>query len=147
MGDLSKITVTTPAHAVGAVQINLTPTAGSPYSKPNAFASLPTVFTDDTIVVGQTKAKALHIIELREAVDALRAVAGLSPASWTDPTLTAGNTIKTVHITELRAFFDEAAICLGYSTSPYTDPGLGPGMVIKRIHIEELRQRIRTIAG
>jgi hypothetical protein len=74
-------------------------------------------------------------------------VAGLSAAAWTDPALTAGNTIKAVHITELRGYFDEAALCLGYSTSPYTDPGLTAGMVIKRIHIEELRQRIRTIAG
>src|SRR5439155_11210653 len=96
------ITVTTPPHAAGAVQIDLTPTSGSSYSKANAFAYLPTVFTDDTIMVGQTTAKAQHIIELRQAVDAMRAVAGLSGAPWTDPALAAGNNIKAIHILDLR---------------------------------------------
>src|SRR6266567_3487538 len=145
--DTTKITVTTPAHAVGAVQISLTPMSGSGFLKVNAFAYLPTVFTDDTIVIGQTTAKAQHILELRQAVDAMRAVAGLSGAPWNDPALAAGNTIRAVHITDLRTFLDDAATRLGFSTSPYTDPGLTTGFVIKRIHIEELRQRIRTIAG
>lgn len=146
-GDTTAITVTTPAHAVGAVQIDLTPTTGTPYSKQNAFAYLPTVFTDDTIVVGQTTAKAQHIIELRQSVDALRALAGLGGAPWTDPTLTPGATIRAIHILELRTYFDDAAARLGFSTSAYTDPSLSAGFMIKRIHIEELRQRIRTIAG
>jgi hypothetical protein len=146
-GDTSAITVTTPAHAVGAVQIDLTPTSGSVYSKANAFAYLPTVFTDDTITIGQTTSKAQHIIELRQAVDAMRVVAGLSGAPWTDPALAQGNPIRAIHILDLRSFLDDAATRLGYSTSPYTDPGLTLGFVIKRIHIEELRQRIRTIAG
>jgi hypothetical protein len=145
--DTSMITVTTPAHAVGAVQIDLTPTSGSPYSKANAFAYLPTVFTDDNIMVGVTTAKAQHILELRQAVDAMRAVSGLGGAPWTDPALAAGGTIKAIHILDLRTYLDDAATRLGYSTSPYTDPGLTTGFIIKRIHIEELRQRIRTIAG
>jgi hypothetical protein len=146
-GNSSSITFTTPAHAVGAVQIDLTPSVGSVYSKPNAFAYLPTVFTDDTITVGQTTVKAQHIIELRQAVDAMRAVAGLGGAPWTDLGLAAGNTVKAIHILDLRTYLDDAATRLGYSTSPYTDPGLTLGFVIKRIHVEELRQRIRTIAG
>ncbi len=146
-GDTTKITVTTPAHSVGAVDIVLTPSSGSPLTRTNGFAYLPTVFTDDTITVGQTTAKAQHILELRQAVDAMRAVAGLSGAPWSDPALAPGNTIRAVHITELRTFLDDAATRLGFSTSPYTEPGLTAGFVIKRIHIEELRQRIRTIAG
>jgi hypothetical protein len=146
-GDTSAITVTTPAHAVGAVGITLLSTTGTTYSKANAFAYLPTVFTDDTLVAGVTTVKAQHIIELRDAVDAMRAVAGLSGAPWTDPALAAGDTIRAIHIQDLRTYLDDAATRLGYSTSPYTDPGLTSGFVIKRIHIEELRQRIRTIAG
>src|SRR5207253_10226371 len=139
--------VTTPAHTAGAVDIVLTPSAGSALTKTNAFAYLPTVFTDDTIAVGETTAKAQHIIELRQAVDAMRAVAGLSGAPWIDPSLAAGNTIRAVHILDLRTYLDDAATRLGYSTSAYTEPGLTSGFVIKRIHVEELRQRIRTIAG
>jgi Carboxypeptidase regulatory-like domain/IPT/TIG domain len=146
-GNASTIMFTTPAHAVGAVQIDLTPTVGSVYSKPNAFAYLPKVFTDDTITVGQTTVKAQHILELRQAVDAMRAVAGLSGAPWTDPALAPGNSIKAIHIVDLRTYLDDAATRLGYSTSAYTDPGLTTGFVIKRIHVEELRQRIRVIAG
>jgi hypothetical protein len=147
-GDTSTITVTTPVHSVGAVQIDLTPSSGTGYSKPNAFAILPTVFTDDTLVIGTTTAKVQHIIELRQAVDALRAVAGLTPAPWTDATLTpGGSVIRAIHIQELRTYLDDAATRLGYATSPYTDPSLSTGYSIKRIHIEELRQRIRFIAG
>jgi len=145
--DTSAITVTTPAHAVGAVQIDLTPTSGSLVSKANAFVYLPTVFTDDTLMVGQTTAKAQHILELRQAVDAMRAVAGLSGAPWTDPGLAASGTIKAAHILDLRTFLNDAATRLGYSTSGYTDPSLTTGFTIKRVHIEELRQRIRVIAG
>jgi hypothetical protein len=144
----SEITVTTPAHAVGAVDINLMPTSGSAYTKSNAFAYLPTIFTDDTLVLGVTTAKAQHIIELRQAIDAMRAVAGLSPAPWTDATLVPTTTvIKAVYIQELRTYLDDAATRLGYTTQPYTDPSLTMSYVIKRVHIEELRQRIRAIAG
>ncbi|HMG73514.1 MAG TPA: hypothetical protein VK582_08435 [Pyrinomonadaceae bacterium] len=147
-GDTSSITVTTPPHSVGAVSIDLTPSSGTGLSKPNAFAYLPTVFTDDTLVVGVTTAQAQHIIELRQAIDVLRAVAGLTPAPWTDAGLAPVSTvIRAVHIQELRTYFDDAATRLGYSTQPYTDPALTTGFFIKRVHIEELRQRIRAIAG
>lgn len=144
----SEVTLTTPAHVAGAVDIVLTPTAGSPYTKTNAFAYLPKVFTDDTLVPGVTIAKAQHVLELRQAVEALRIVAGLGAASWTDPTLTPTSTvIKAVHITELRSNLETAATTLGYSPMNYTDPVLNSNVPIKRIHIEELRQRIRNIAG
>jgi hypothetical protein len=143
----SEITLTTPPHSVGAVNIDIVPTVGSTYTKSNAFAYLPTVFTDDTLVIGVTTAKAQHIIELRQAVDAMRAVAGLGGAPWTDPTLSPASTfIRAVHIQELRAYLNDAASRLGYSTSSYTDPTL-TGFLIKSVHIEELRQRIRNIAG
>lgn len=147
-GDTSAITVTTAAHALGAVQIDLTPVSGSSYSKPNAFVYLPTLFTDNTLVVSLTTAKAQHVIELRQAIDAMRAVAGLGPAPWTDATLTPfSSIIKAIHILELRSYLDDAAVRLGYSTSPHTDPSLGAGSTAKRRNIEELRQRIRNIAG
>jgi photosystem II stability/assembly factor-like uncharacterized protein len=145
----SAIEFTTPAHAVGAVDIVLTPTSGSPVTRTKAFAYLPTVFTDDTLTVGVTTAKAQHILEIRQAVDALRAVAGLGSAPWTDPTLSPFSTmIRAVHILELRTLLEDAASRLGYPPGPgYTDPGVTSGFVIKKAHIEDLRQRIRNIAG
>ncbi|HVG29516.1 MAG TPA: M12 family metallo-peptidase [Pyrinomonadaceae bacterium] len=141
----SVITFNSPAHAVGAVGFVLTPTSGSTLTRSNAFAYLPTVFTDDTLVAGVTTAKAQHIVELRQAVDALRAVAGLPAAQWTD-TILVGTFIRAVHIQELRTSLEQAAQQLGYPAAAYTDPSLA-GVSVKRIHIEELRQRIRNIAG
>ena len=145
----SEITVTTPAHAVGAVTITLTTSTAQTLSKTNAFAYLPTAFTDDPLVAGVTTAKAQHRLELRAAVDALRLVAGLSPAPWTDATLTPTVTVvKAVHILELRTYLDDAAQRLGYPAGPaYSNPSLGAGSVIRRLDIEELRQRVRDIAG
>ena len=143
----SEITATTPAHVVAPVSIDLTPTSGTGFSKTNAFAYLPTTFTDNTLVAGATTAKAQHIYELRQAVDAMRAVAGLGLAPWTDATLSPTSTvIKAAHITELRNYLENVADLLGYDAGSYTDPGLGSGLVIKRVHIEDLRERIRTIA-
>ena len=144
----SEITVTTPPHAAGAVAIELVPAAGGTYTKPNAFAYLPTTFTDNTLVAGVTTVKAQHIIELRQAVDIMRAVAGLQPAPWTDAAPAPASTvIKALHIQELRTYLDDAASRLNYPTSPYIDPSLSAGFLIKRVHIEDLRQRIRAIAG
>jgi hypothetical protein len=143
-----QITVTTPAHVVGAVAIDLVPVSGSTYSRNNAFAYLPTVFTDDTLFAGVTTPKAQHILELRQAVDALRGVAGLGPAAWDDAVLTPMMiTIKAVHIEELRTYLDNAATTLGYAIQPYTDTSLSSSIFIKKVHIDELRQRIRNIAG
>ncbi len=145
----SEITVTTPAHVVGAVTIDLVPASGSTYSKPNAFAYLPTSFTDDPLVAHVTQAKAQHVTELRQAVDALRAVAGLPQAKWTNLVLVNFMTpIQLAHISELRTYLEEAAVALGYERKSYTDPDLGiRTSVIRGVHIEELRLRIKALAG
>jgi YD repeat-containing protein len=142
-----EITVTTPPHAVGAVAIDLIPSTGTTLSKTNAFAYLPVTFTDDTLVAHVTTSKGQHITELREAVNALRAVAGFGPAPWSDPTLSPRSTIITAaHIQELRTYLEQAAARLGYAAASYTDANLGSKSVISLVHIEELRQRIRDIA-
>lgn len=102
----------------------------------------PPVFTDDPLVAGTTTIKAVHITELRDAVNQLRSRAGLAAAVWTDAQL-AGVIIKAVHITELRARLDEARTALGMSNPAYTDPTLSPNStLIKAAHIQELRARI-----
>lgn len=147
-GGTGAITFPSPAHAVGAVDIVLTTASGGTVVRGNAFAYLPTAFTDNTLVAGVTTAKAQHIIELRAAVDALCAVAGLQPAAWSEATLApTGAVIRALHVRELRTHLDDAASRLGYPTAPYTDPALTTSFIVKRVYIEELRQRIRAIAG
>jgi hypothetical protein len=100
-------------------------------------------FTDNPLTVGTTLVKAVHLTELRQAVDAVRAAANLGAATWTDPTVTAGTTtIKAVHVTELRSNLDAALTALGISTSAYTDPSL-TGIAIKKVHVDEIRQRVK----
>jgi hypothetical protein len=143
----TQLTVVTPPHAVGAISITLVPASGDAYTKANAFAYLPTVFTDDPLVAGVTMSKGQHVIELRQAVDALRAVMGLGTTSWQNPALTTGGTIiRAAHIKELRTYLEDAATRLGYAGATYSDPNLDAGTVIRLAHIEELRRRIRDIA-
>jgi fibronectin type 3 domain-containing protein len=99
------------------------------------------MFTDDPVVSG-TPIKAVHITQLRLAVNAMRAAAGLAPASWTDASLT-GVTVKAVHITQLRAALTPALTALGKPAPSYSDPSLSAGTPIKAVHIQELRNLVK----
>lgn len=99
------------------------------------------IFTDDPLTSGVTVIKAQHLTELRQAVNAVRATAGLGAATWTDASAQ-GVAIKAVHLQELRTNVDQALSTLGFATQPYTDPNL-IGIGVKKTHIEELRQRVK----
>jgi hypothetical protein len=99
-------------------------------------------FTDDPLSIGVTPIKAQHVTELRQAVNAIRATANLSAATWTDTTLNSSVSVKAVHITELRTNLDQALTALGLPVSGYTDASLS-GVLIKKVHLDELRQRVQ----
>lgn len=98
-------------------------------------------FTDNPLTAGTTLVKAQHVTELRQAVNAVRATANLSAATWTDASLT-NVTIKAIHVQELRTNLDAALTALGLATSSYTDPSL-TGVAVKKVHIDEIRQRVK----
>src|SRR5206468_3635895 len=98
-------------------------------------------FTDEPLTPGTTTIRAQHISELRQAISAVRTLAGLSAVTWTDPSLS-GVTIKAVHIQEMRISLDEALSSLGLPASSYTDSSL-TGIAVKKVHVDELRQRVR----
>jgi len=100
------------------------------------------VFTDDPLVASTTLILAVHINEVRQAVNAVRAAAGLSAASWTDSSLS-GVEIKAVHVTELRSNLDAARTALGLSTSAYTDTLTPATTIVKAVHVNELRDRVK----
>jgi hypothetical protein len=97
------------------------------------------VFTDPSL--SGVVIQAVHINELRTAVNAMQVAAGLSASTFTDPTLTAGSTvIKAVHLTDLRAALDAARSTLGLAAIAYTDPTITTGVtVMKAAHLTELR--------
>ena len=100
-------------------------------------------FTDDPISAGQTTIKAAHILELRKAVNAVRAAAALAPVEFTDGGLTAGWQIKAAHVEELRLNLDEARSVLGLGPVAIPSGTLITGSTIKAAHVRELRAGVK----
>jgi RHS repeat-associated protein len=120
---------------------------------PVNFPTDPTIVTiaDDPTGSTVTTMKAAHITELRSAVNAVRSLAGMSAAGWTNPTLTPGvSVISADDVRDVRAKLDEALTALGIQTSGYTDQtlaGAPNGTLIKGAHLRELRQRATSGSG
>jgi hypothetical protein len=113
----------------------------SGYGTPDAATTL--FFTDDPLVAGTTVVKAVHLTELRQAVNAFRAAAGLPAASFTDPALTS-TAIRAVHVEELRSALASARAALGLPTTALTDSILTAGATtIKAAHVQELRDAVK----
>jgi YD repeat-containing protein len=116
---------------------------GAPSPPSNMALGTAITFLDPSLQAGITEIKAQHLTELRQAVNTVRGVAGLSTATWTDTTL-GGALIKAIHVQELRDRLGEALTVLSVSSGSYTDPTLATGSngtLVKKIHIEELRLR------
>jgi hypothetical protein len=114
----------------------------SPYSLPDAATTI--VFTDDPLMVGVTPVKAIHITQLRQAINALRATAGLTPSTFTDPVISATTLFKTAHCQELRAALNEARSLLGLPAVTFTDAAIVPATTkLRKVHVEELRTGVK----
>lgn len=110
----------------------------SPYS--NVDLATAVTFLDDPLA-SAAPIKAQHLVELRQAVNAVRVTAGLGPASWTDAA-PQGARIKALHVQELRTMLDQALAALNLPIQSYTDPNLTNARV-KKEHFEQLRQRVK----
>jgi hydrazine synthase alpha subunit-like protein/fibronectin type III domain protein len=119
-----------------------TSTGTSAYSIPDVATTF--AFTDDPLIVQSTRIKAIHFTELRQAVNALRAAAGLAAATFTDPTITTATIVKAVHEQELRTALNQARAALGMSSLTFTDAALLPGTTgIRALHLQELRNGLK----
>ncbi len=101
-------------------------------------------FTDHPLTPGATPVKAIHFLELRGRIDALRARNRLPAFPWTDPTLVAGATpVRRVHLTELRSAIDGVYDAAGRPRPAYADAGASAGTLpIKAAHVMELRAAV-----
>jgi hypothetical protein len=110
-----------------------------------------TSIVDDPTGVNVTKVKLEHVTELRTTVNAVRSLAGLAPASWTNPTLTRYvSQINADDIRDLRLRLDEALTALSVPTSAYDDPtlaGAPNGTPIRKTHINQLLLRATSGVG
>ena len=104
-------------------------------------------FTDHPLVRGVTPIRAVHVTELRERIDALRAAAGLARFGWTDPVITAGVTpVRRVHLTELRSALTAAYAAAGRTAPRWTDAvPAGGATPIRAAHVMELRTAVMAL--
>lgn len=105
----------------------------------NVDAATTTVFTDPNLT--GTVVKRAHFYELRTAVNAMRASAGLGPQAFTD-VLTTTTRVKAVHLTELRTALDAARAAIGQPALAYTDRSPA-GTKIKAVHVTEIRNGVK----
>jgi hypothetical protein len=117
-------------------------TAGaSPAS--NADLATTIMFTDDSLVDGSTSIKVAHLNELRTAVNAVRAAAGLPPSVFSSDAAQ-GLPIRAAHVNELRSSLDAARTALGLSPLGYPDPVLGVGTTrVRAVHVSSLRDGVK----
>lgn len=104
------------------------------------------MFTDDSLQ-GVT-IMATHLTELRRAVAAVRALAGIGAPVWTypDPVSFPASQRRAIYledVTDLHARLDEALVPLNLQ-SPYpTEPPLTRGGKVYADHFEQIRSRVR----
>lgn len=115
----------------------------------SSYLSLPDLataitFTDATLIVNSTAVRAIHLTELRSAVNAVRALAGFQSFPFADPVIAAQTTpIRATHVAELRSALHAARSALGMPAPSYIDPNVGPTTVIKAAHMGDVRMAVR----
>ena len=115
---------------------------------PNTFNTQYT-FQDDPLKVKDTHIKAVHVTQLRTAIDDFRTKAKLGAVVWDDLTLAIGQTkVRAAHIQQLRNSLNDALTTLqcaspSYTDPTYTDSTITPNVtIIKAAHIEDLRKAV-----
>lgn len=98
------------------------------------------IFSDDPIVFRSTRTKAAHILELRQAANAVRALTGQAPLTF--PFIGVGMPIKASDITELRTAINNALIAAGRGSVTWVD-GVGAGKPVKTLHIQQMRNVVK----
>ncbi|HEX7314473.1 MAG TPA: fibronectin type III domain-containing protein [Pyrinomonadaceae bacterium] len=109
------------------------------------------VFTDDPLQTRDpnTRIKAVHLRELRRAVEAVRVLAGMTgPPAWTypDPVSPPAGQRRRIYledVEELRARLDDALERLGLKTPYPPEPALARGAKVHAAHFEQIRERVR----
>ena len=100
------------------------------------------IFTDASLT--GVKVKAVHFTELRTAVNAMRAAAGLTAATFTNTLTPQVTKVKALDLTELRAALDPARSTLGLTAVTYADPTVtAQSTTIKKAHITDLREGVQ----
>ena len=138
------------AALVGVLPITvLTPSPGGGSSNILTFTVLDPVtsgFTDAPLAVGNV-VRAVHVSELRAAIDNLRTRTGLVRFDWTDATLVPGSSVvRRAHVEELRTALIAVYEAVGRPAPSFSDSTIIGGVtVIRASQLEELRSAARAL--
>jgi YD repeat-containing protein len=126
-----------PANAAYVYRVfSVTSGTSSTSASPADFAST-WAFTDHPLSA-ESLQSVLHVTQLRTAINALRAAAGLSAYSYTD-TMIAGLPVKAIYLTELQTAVNQARAVFGAAGVPFTAPAPAPLSLPLAAHVNELR--------
>ncbi|HEX8174149.1 MAG TPA: fibronectin type III domain-containing protein [Pyrinomonadaceae bacterium] len=115
----------------------------SPYKADIATAI---VFTDE--LANTTPIKAKHLVELRQAVNAVRRLAGLPDATWTYPEPVSEPSqqrrgIYLEDVTDLRTNLQPALQALGIDEEYPANPPLVRVGIVNKEHFQQIRDRVK----
>jgi hypothetical protein len=107
-----------------------------------------TIRWTDEPVTQSTPIKAVHVNELRQAVDMQRELAGLPAFAWTDDPVVAGVTVvRAVHFLELQWAIQDLWTVTALGTLPEWSSGCAPtpGCVIFASNVNDLRTAMTLV--
>jgi Right handed beta helix region/Divergent InlB B-repeat domain len=105
------------------------------------------VFTDSTLTQFSSVIRAIHVTELRGAIDVLRTRQGLAAFGWTDAVIALNATVvKRTHLAELRSALAAVYTARGLSAPVWTDAAITLNVTpIRAVHIAELRAAVLAL--
>ena len=82
--------------------------------------------------------KAQHVIELRQAINLVRAAANIGAATWTNPL----DQVRAIHFSELRTRLNEALTLLEVNQVSL-DSEISLNSVVKAVHLQAVRGKVK----
>ena len=144
----ARVTLTAVSAGTATIRVTATDPGGLRATQSFTVTVLPAgasaPFTDAVLRPGVTPVRAVHFMELRQRIDALRTARGLGRFRWTDPALRVGVTpVRLVHLLELRSALAAAYTAAGRPVPRWTDPAPVRGTTpIRAAHLMELRAAV-----
>lgn len=124
--DLGRATDTIYAYRVRALN-------GAAQASPYTYATVTTGSPMAPIAVG-ARVDAIHLTELRDRVNRVRAAAGLSAFTFTNAPA-GGAPIRSAQIAQLRTAINEARTTMGMTAIVFTDPAVSQ---VRAVHLNEI---------
>ena len=109
--------------------------------------TFPGAFADDPLAAGATLVKAVHVTDLRLAIDRERTRRSLPAFAWADPVLVPGVTpVQAIHLAEMRTALTQAYEAARRTPPTYSDPALTVGQTsVRAVQIAELRAAVLAL--